>query len=624
MSVRRLILALALSAGLPFAMGAARQMESLGRGLVAVNQGNGRVFVSWRWLGTEPDEAAFNLYRESAGAVTKLNSSPLSGATSFQDSGVNLETAVRYFVRTVVKGIEQPADGGFTLPAQAPPRPYLSIPLQLPAGYTANDGSAGDLDGDGEYEIVLKSEQRPRDNSQTGLTGETILQGYKLDGALLWTIQLGKNIREGAHYTQFMVYDLDGDGIAEIACKTADGTKDGRGKIIGDPTADWRDTNRFSRTFGRVLKGPEYFSIFNGRTGAALVTTNYVPNRGDLAGWGGVGGNGGNDRDGNRADRFLACVAHLDGRRPSVVMCRGDYGRSVLAAWDWRDGRLTQRWIVDSKDRTNVFSGQGAHSVSVADVDGDGRDEIVYHSMVVDDDGRGLFSTGLRHGDALHVGDFDPERPGLEVFGVHENEERRFGTPGAACYDARTGQIIWSFGPDADIGRGLAANIDPRHPGAEMWGGASGLRTARGERIGNAPRSANFAIWWDGDWLREILDRNRIAKWNWTNATLEPLFTADGATSINGSKANPVLSADLLGDWREEVIFRTPDSRELRLYTTTIPTQHRLRTLMHDPQYRLAVAWQNVGYNQPPHPSFALGADTNRPASATLPIAPSR
>jgi rhamnogalacturonan endolyase len=593
---------------LPLAVSAQRQMEILGRGVVGVNQGGGKVFLSWRLLGTEPEDTAFNVYRASGfGAMVKLNAQPITNATWFQDVGAKLDTSTRYFVYAVRDGKQLERIDSFKFPAHPPEQPFLAIPLKLPPGYSANDGSVGDLDGDGEYEIVLKSEQRPRDTASTGLTGETILQGYKLNGELLWTINLGKNIREGAHYTQFMVYDLDGDGIAEIACKTADGTKDGAGKIIGDANADWRDTNRNSRTFGRALRGPEYFTIFHGRNGTVLATTNYIPERGDLGAWGGVGGNGGNDNIGNRVDRFLACVAYLDGVRPSMVMCRGYYGRSVLAAWDWRDGKLTQRWVFDSKDKDNPYSGQGAHSVSVADVDDDGRDEIVYHSMVVDDDGTGRFSTGLRHGDALHVGDFDPARTGLEVFGVHENEEKLFGTPGAACYDAKNGKIIWSFGPDADIGRGLAADIDPRHLGSEMWGGASGLRTASGERIGTAPRSANFAIWWDGDLLREILDRNRISKWNWTNATLDPLFTADGATSNNGSKATPVLSGDILGDWREEVIFRTPDNKELRIYTTTIPTSHRFRTLMHDPQYRLAIAWQNVGYNQPPHPGFYLG-----------------
>jgi rhamnogalacturonan endolyase len=601
-------IALALSLVIP--VSAQRTMEFLGRGVVAVRQADGNVFIGWRLLGTDSEDVAFNLYRATDGSEpAKLNKHPIREATFLVDDTAKPGAAVSYSVRSVIRGKEQVAGAPYLLPANAPAQLYLRIPLHLPPGYTPNDASVGDLDGDGEYEIVLKSEQRPRDTASTGLTGQTILQGYKLNGTWLWTIDLGRNIREGAHYTQFIVYDLDGDGLAEIACKTADGTMDGRGNVIGDAHVDWRDTNSSSRTFGRILKGPEYFTIFDGRTGAALATTNYIPPRGDLGGWGGVGGNGGNDNIGNRVDRFLACVAYLDGKLPSVVMCRGYYGRSVLAAWDWRRGKLTQRWVFDSQDKDNPFSGQGGHQLSVADVDDDGRDEIIYHAMVVDDDGKGLYSTGLRHGDALHVGDLDPTHPGLEVFGIHENEEAtvKFQTPGTALFDARTGKILWSDGPGVDVGRGLTADIDPRYPGEEMWTGPAGLRTCRGERLGSAPRTANFAIWWDGDLLRELLDRNRIMKWNWTNGTLETIFTAEDCASNNGSKATPCLSADIFGDWREEVIWRTSDNKELRIYTTTAPTKYRFPTLMHDPQYRLSVAWQNVGYNQPPHPGFYLG-----------------
>jgi rhamnogalacturonan endolyase len=584
--ITRLLILLLLSAS----SFASRQLERLDRGFVAIHTPT-NVFLSWRMLATDPTNVVFDVY---AGGQ-KLNSAPLTNATSFV---VTNASAGDFEVRFESQ-IARPRS--FTN--------YLSIPLKLPPGYAPNDGSVGDLDADGQYEIVLKSEQRPRDTASLGLTGQTILQGYRLDGALLWTINLGKNIREGAHYTPFIVYDLDGDGVAEIACKTADGTIDGKGKVIGDANADWRDTNSQSRTFGRVLQGPEYFTIFDGRTGAALATTNYVPPRGDIGGWGGVGGNGGNDNVGNRVDRFLACAAYLDGARPSVIMCRGYYGRSVLAAWDWRDHKLSLRWVFDSKDKDNPFSGQGGHQLSVADVDGDGRDEIIYHAMAIDDDGKGLYTTGLRHGDALHVGDLDPDRPGLEVFGIHENEERTraFGTPGAACFDARTGKIIWSDLPGVDIGRGLTADIDPRYPGEEMWAGVTGLRDCKGNKIGPAPRATNFALWWDGDLLRELLDRNRIFKWNYETSTQMPIFTAEGCVANNGTKATPCLSADLFGDWREEVIFRTADNKELRIFSTTIPTEHRFVTLMHDAQYRLSVAWQNVGYNQPPHPSFFLG-----------------
>jgi rhamnogalacturonan endolyase len=602
---------------LPVPAIAQRHMEHLERGLIALGRDDGSIFVSWRWLGTEPNDAGFNLYRTVDGAgPAKLNAQPLRATTCFIDDTAPANASLSYFVRALAGDREQSSSPPFQLTQAARTTPYLTVPLRLPSGYSANDGAVGDLDGDGEYDLVLKSEQRPRDTASTGLTGETILQGYRLDGSLLWTIRLGRNIREGAHYTQFMVYDLDSDGIAEVACKTADGSVDGEGKVLGDPGADWRDTNQSSRTFGRVLKGPEYFTIFSGRTGAALATTNYIPARGDISGWGGIGGNGGNDSVGNRVDRFLACVAYLDGERPSVVMCRGYYGRSVLAAWDWRDGRLTSRWVFDSKDKDSPYSGQGGHQLSVADVDGDGRDEIVYHAMVVDDNGAGLYSTGLRHGDALHVGDLDPAHPGLEVFGIHENEDATaaLGTPGTAVFAAKDGRVLWSHGPGADVGRGLTADIDPRHPGEEMWSGPAGLRTCKGERLGAAPRSANFAVWWDDDLLREVLDRNQISKWDWTTERLTNVLTAIGATWNNGSKATPVLAADILGDWREEVIWRTPDSTALRIYSSTITTTNRLRTLMHDPQYRLSVAWQNVGYNQPPHPGFFLGHGMKLPA----------
>ncbi|MHC4405862.1 MAG: rhamnogalacturonan lyase family protein, partial [Planctomycetota bacterium] len=304
----------------------------------------------------------------------------------------------------------------------------LEIPVRPIAEYQPGDASVADLDGDGEYEIVLHQVNGGRDNAHPGITGTPILDAYELDGTHIWRINLGINIRDGEHYTQFMVYDLDGDGKAEMACKTADGTTDGIGKVIGEPGRDWRDVDENDRTYGRVLDGPEYFTIFDGRTGAALETVDYVPNRYPIDGWGGIGGNGGNDGYGNRCDRFLACIAYLDGVRPSVIMCRGVYGRIVMAAWDWRGGELTSRWVFDSGicyppyDDASPYSGMGGHSLSVVDVDDDGRDEIVYHAMVVDDDGQGLYSTGLRHGDSMHASDMYPGRPGLEVFTIHENE----------------------------------------------------------------------------------------------------------------------------------------------------------------------------------------------------------
>lgn len=603
---------------------AERWMEKLDRGVVAINQGAEGVFVSWRLLGNESPAIAFNVFRQTGeGALVKLTPEPITGPTHLRDHDADLTRPTRYIVRPV--GDASNREGTFTLAAGQPARHYLSIPLQTPDGYHANDASVGDLDGDGQYEIIVHMVGRGRDNSQSGITTEPVLHAYKIDGTFLWSINLGKNIREGAHYTQFMVYDLDGDGKAEVACRTADGTIDGTGNVIGDADADHRQLlppntdRRFGRRGARegyVLKGPEFLTVFNGETGTAMATVDYVPQRHPATDsptpaqmktvWG--------DDYGNRIDRFLACVACLDGQRPSLVMTRGYYTRTVLAAWDWRDGKLSQRWVFDSDKvanknaaETNAWAGQGNHSIAVTDVDDDGRDEIIFGSMVIDDDGTGLYSTGFGHGDAQHTSDLDPERPGLETWSIHEKPSEA--NPGVELRNTQTGEVYFSAAHGIDVARGMAADIDPRHPGYELWGGTRYLFDAKGNNIGPRPRSQNMAIWWDGDLLRELLNGVEITKWDYENGREDRIFDgrAEGIVSNNGSKSNPCLSADILGDWREELIARTADSRELRIYTTTLPTKHRLVTLMHDPTYRLSVAWQNVGYNQPPHPGFFLG-----------------
>ena len=584
--------------------------EKLSRGVVALPISGGGHFVSWRLLGTDRGSVAFNLYQQIGNeSPTLLNEKPISGATNHVVAEDLAAEGARYLVRSVIDGKE----GELSAPAAIWSDGFLEIPVKPIDGYRVGDASIGDLDGDGNYDLVVQQSGRARDNSHSGLTDSPILDAYKFDGTHLWRIDLGKNIRDGEHYTQFMVFDLDGDGRAEVACKTADGSTDGRGKVIGDPSKDWRDLNERSRSFGRVLDGPEFLTVFDGMTGAALQTVDYEPGRHPIDGWGGIGGNSNNDNYGNRCDRFLACVAYLDGKKPSLVMCRGVYGRTVLVAWDWRGGKLTKRWTFDSGvsyppfREASPYSGMGGHSLSVADVDADGRDEIVYQAMVVDDDGEGLHSSGLRHGDALHVSDFNPARAGLEILTVQENEGGRHArtTPGAALRDAKSGEILWSHSVGIDISLGMAADIDPRYAGAEIWGGPGGLRTVTGKQIGPAPRTTGFAIWWDGDLLRELLTTSRVTKWNWTEGREDQLLRLRERGRWGGR--NPTLVADLIGDWREEVIVPGPDNRSLRLYSTPIPTSHRLRTLMNDRQYRLSIAWQNVAYNKPPHPSFFLG-----------------
>jgi len=597
-----------------------RIMERLDRGLSAVPTGDGKVFVSWRLLVSDDADLAFNIYRTTAnGRSVKINPKPLTTVTGYMDAGYDSAQAQSYVVKTVLRGKEGAATKPFVLEAFS--KPYFSIKLQTPVGYSPNDGSLGDLDGDGAYELIIHQTGRAKDNSQAGITDPPIIQGYKIDGSLLWSINLGKNIREGAHYTQFMVYDFDCDGRAEIAMKTADGSVDGKGNIIGDSSKDWRNAR------GYILAGPEYLTMFDGMTGEALSTVDYIaprfPNKPDpteaelKAMWG--------DGYGNRMDRFLACVAYLDGVHPSLVMCRGYYTRTILAAWDFRAKKLVSRWVFDSNEGNQKYAGQGNHNLSVADVDDDGKDEIVYGAMTVDDNGKGLYSTGLGHGDALHVSDLDPTRPGMEVFDIQE----RFDDAGANFRDARTGEVIWKkasvkAGEDGEgPGRGLALDVDPRYPGMECWvagAGISGMFDAKGNKISEKTPSVNMGIFWDGDLLSEILNGTTIDKWDFFNSKTVRILDAANYNCVrnNGTKSNPVLSADFWGDWREEVIYRTADNNELRIFSTPIPTDRKFYTFMQDPQYRLSIAWQNVGYNQPPHTSFFVGEGMKEPPRPKL------
>ncbi len=417
------------------------QREQLGRGFVAVrDEKSDSIVFSWRLLKSDSDDIYFNILKNGK----RLNTKPMTSSTFFKtlDAGFSSDTASGYALQVMNQGTVSCSFVNAN-------NDYLCIPLQRPKEgvtpdgrsyrYTANDASVGDVDGDGEYEIILKWEpNNARDNSHDGYTGNVLFDCYRLSGEHLWRIDLGPNIRAGAHYTQFMVYDLDGDGRAEVVMKTADGTRDGVGQCIGDSTANY--VGQTGRALGRILNGPEYLSVFDGLTGRNLYTTDYVPARGNLADWG--------DTYGNRSERYLACIAYLDGIHPSVVMCRGYYTRSVLAAWDWDGKTLHQRWVFDTDDaRWRDYAGQGNHNLRVADVDGDGCDEITYGAMAVNNDGTGLYNTHMGHGDALHLMPFYPDSTTLQVWDVHENRR-----DGSTLRDARTGRIIFQVKSNIDVG----------------------------------------------------------------------------------------------------------------------------------------------------------------------------
>lgn len=582
-----------------------RKMETLNRGLVAVKTNDG-VFLSWRLNGYEFNKGIdFCLFRNGE-RITDV----ITDSTNYLDK--DGKAGDKYTVKAVKDGYME--KDGYTVDVLD--APYFSVPMDKPEPYTtpdgntyeyhANDTSVADLDGDGEYELVVKWVANGKDNSHKGYTGVDYLDGYKLDGTKLWRINLGVNIRAGAHYTQFMVYDFNNDGKAELVCKTADGTIDGVGNVIGNKDADYRNKDGF------ILEGDEFLTLFDGLTGKALDTVPYEPPRGNVADWG--------DSWGNRVDRFLACVAYLDGENPSVVMCRGYYDigcPTVLAAYDIKDDKLIKKWVFRADKYQNIeYTNQGNHNLGVGDIDGDGRDEIVYGACAIDHDGTGMYSTGLEHGDTMHLGKFTTKTPNLDFFQIHEHEGARYGYE---VRDPATGDIKWGMYTGRDTTRGLCANIDPRFEGNEVWVLNEELYTFDGKMITkNAPKSINFAIWWDGDLQRELLDHEwfgyeknygigKIYKWNWEKEELDLILDTVDGYSNNGTKGNPCIQACIFGDWREDVIWRNKDSSELRIYTTTHLTNHKFYTLMHDPVYRLGIAWQNTAYNQPPHTGFYIG-----------------
>ena len=634
------------------------QMEKLDRGLVALpaNSGSGN-FVSWRVLGTDDNNTRFDLVRNGTTIATDLE------VSNYKDAGGN--SSSEYQVITKVNGETFSTSN----PVKAWGEIYKKLKLDRPATgaqggtYSPNDCSVGDVDGDGEYEIFVKWDpSNSQDNSNNGKTDNVYIDCYKLDGTKLWRIDLGVNIRAGAHYTQFQVYDYNGDGKAEMMCKTAPGSKDGQGNYVYQVATDEiikaaNNTKDHRTSAGRINSGHEYLTIFNGETGAAIHTIAYYPNRNAKAELSEAAGtynwddrSGKNDKGdyGNRGERYLAATAYLDGpgHNPSGIFCRGYYTFAHVWAVDFNGQQLKTRWLHSSDSRTTYkwmtpdennpqrltsktlkgntcYSGlnrytmyaNGNHNMSIADVDGDGKDEIIWGSAALDDDGKMLYSVGFGHGDAIHLADLDPDRPGLELFDVHEEK----GNYAWDIHDAATGEILFKGGPKGqDNGRGLAADIVSSNRGYEFWSSYGGPENAAdrnqnpfsaqtGKQVISQKASMNFRIYWDGDMQDELFDGTNISHWNGSSYTTTALGNYNASQSCNGTKATPNLLVDLFGDWREEVIlWSANDNATLNIFTTNTPTPYRVPTLMHDHTYRMGICWQNTAYNQPPHLGYYL------------------
>lgn len=675
--MKSLTLSLLLSALLPMGVFSQKptdtpvsQMEKLDRGLVVIPYNLfGGHFVSWRLLGTDDANTTFELLKNGEPVksnIKQTTSVRLTGGKATDkyqvvtyQNGKMVDTTpevspwAKYYLE--VK-LDKPADGKTKPYTTTINKETVSFPDGQDYSYSPNDCSVGDVDGDGQYEIFVKWDpSNSKDNSQNGVTGIVYIDCYKLDGTKLWRIDLGQNIRAGAHYTQFMVYDFDGDGKAEMMCKTAPGSKDGEGNYVNQAatdenikaasnTKDW-----VSEGSGRINGGHEYLTVFEGMTGKAIHTVAYYPNRNAKAALSEAQGSfnwddrsGKNDLGsyGNRGERHLACVAHLAGadQNPSGVFVRGYYTYSYLWAVDFDGQQLKTRWLHSSDQKTtyrlmdangneqrltgttcssglgrNTMYANGNHNLSCADVDGDGKDEIIFGSAALDDDGRMLYAVGFGHGDAIHLGDMLPDRPGLELFDIHEEK----GDYAWDLHDAATGEIIWKGGQKgADNGRGCAADIIASTRGYEFWSAYGGFDSSSrnqnpfnattGEQAGTNKPSMNFRIYWDGDALDELLDGTTITKYGGSTLGVGSTSNATSGQSNNSTKATPNLSVDLFGDWREELIVRNSTNDALNIYSTATPTDYRVPTLMHDHTYRMAICWQNVAYNQPPHLGYYL------------------
>lgn len=588
---------------------------------------NNKILLSWRMLPGDDAQTGFDLYRSANGDTEKkLNTTPIKGKNNFQDTSADLTQTNTYRLR---KSGNTTTIGTYTMTASQSSQklPYIEIPLMTTTDvcaldnvwYEANDASIGDLDGDGTPEIVIK---RLLTRSEGGVTIEgtaavespknirhTVLyEAYKLNGSFLWRICSGPNIMLG-NSSSFAIADFDDDGCCEMAIKTGEGTVFGDGQEIGDTDGDGiTDYREEGKHY--IGQGPEFFSIVDGKTGRELARDIFIT-RGASEDWG--------DNYYKRASSLRVAVGNVDGQAPSVILGRGIYERSVVEAWDYRNGMLTRRWHFDTSDErtgkdgksNSRYAAQGFHSLSVGDVDGDGKDEVIYGAMTIDDDGQGLYSSEYGHGDALHLGKFDPNRDGLQIFSCQE-----FGPTAVVLRDARDGSTIWeSTTPDDnDTGRALIADIDPNSQGCEMWWFDTTINktgtshSISGEDLGFTPSSCNTAIWFGSGLNRQLFNETSIHQQH-DNTRIFSLYRYD-VTYVNGSKGNPAWYGDLVGDWREEVIM--PDAtrtKNLKVFTTWYPTDYQFPWLMTDHVYLMSALNQNVGYNMPTQLGYYLGSD---------------
>lgn len=632
------------------------------RALVAVKEDTRSpqgILVSWRAYESDSEDIRFTLERNGEVIYT-------GDRTCYMDSEGKSGDVYRLTVSEGLASVDGKTAGQVAADEQnageetiAWAAEYQEFTLQAPkeqtmpdgtvTDYTSNDMSVGDLDGDGQLELIVKwYPDNAQDNSNDGYTGTTILDAYDIDIAtgnaeLMWRIDLGLNIRSGAHYTQFQVWDYDGDGYAEVMCKTADGTTTYDASlsetgyvgavsmsslvISAKGTPEGYDFRQHTGRLGRIVLGQEYLTVFDGKTGMIIDTVEYIPERGsydeakgiyDTTNWGLKNGKPAEKNDGyaNRCDRFLAATAYLDDGAASAIFCRGYYGRTAITAWKLIDKKLVMQWAFDVPNESE-YAAQGNHGLSVNDVDNDGYDEIVYGALVVDNTGEALYATGLGHGDAMHVSDWNNDGK-LEVFSVHEEKGAQYQTE---LRDAETGEILWGYFCGKDTGRGMAADIDPRYEGAEMWSAAEKVTyDSQGNVIYNARPSQNFSLYWDGDLLMELFDYKdkegfvpQVQKWDYENQKKQVLLEADGAKLNNDTKANAGLVADIYGDWREEIIVRdATDKNKIRIYSTTIATEYVFSCLLEDRTYREGVAWQNTAYNQPANLPYLLSEEISR------------